>query len=368
MVRVFYTLSNLNGIVEKNKEIPFNSFVSNFTKILHYNFNDAVSNSIKNTSGASIQLSFMGYAVTEGNLSSDNSKYGILFGDSSQNTNGFATNYNPSIPSDYTYVSDYSLNNAFNDSLINYTQTRVRVIDNYTIELSRSMINNSSSTPLYVSEFGIVVKKGTNYFLIARDVIKQNNAIKPVKVNPGQVFTVRYYFDVNKNNSYNRNFLGLLSYLFFNETDTEMKLLTPIVNINGDTISAGTVMGTASSFDRIDIAEAEEPVEYIPDDYSLRYSIPISATTQTISYKEDVSESSLYISGLFENIGSTNYTVGGYGIRLKTILGTNTHYYYIILSAIKSTPFIANDFLKIGVKLPFKTSGFSAQIENIGEE
>lgn len=358
-----YILSSDLSILEHRK-VPFRSFVGNFGKIIAHLITAEQLN-ITLVNGASLEVTKNNLVidVEESSTTSNNSTYGIWFGDALFKSANTTLIQNTSIPSAGTAHNDYTLRGKFSDSDISYTNTRFRLVSEEQLEISRTLINNSLNT-IYVSEFGLIgqYNSGTGV-LLARDVITENGAITSVAVKPGYMLTVRYSFK-SSDNGFTNNFIKLLTALLRSDNS-----LASLVDVNGvpftenyASVITGSIGHSTDDSNGIIICKYNDELVFnyskekydIPDKIS-EGSVVDYYSTETLPFKVESDGISFGLSRIFENVSDTESTsIGSYVLALKQNTATNPKIYTILGSPILETTLLPYQLIKLNVLLKFK--------------
>ncbi len=217
---------NNPGKPTKTILFPFRSYVSNFPRVLENAFL-AVDNStagvaidkiIETTTGGATNpaAAIHTMAVNEGALTaSAQSTFGIWIGDM-DNTSGLGLTIETGIGGIISY-NDYMLraqliaNGGSPDTDINYLVTNVAFSNSdNTLTISRRF-ENVGLTDIKVTEIGLVGKSGTDYFLLARDLVTLPNTLNPFPLDAGGTIEVSYIFTITPTSGWTQNYLKILS-------------------------------------------------------------------------------------------------------------------------------------------------------------
>lgn len=200
------------GKLKESREVPFESFVSNFARILNYGFgNVGNNNKLTKTDGTKVATSRHQMDVSEGALiSPTQSNYGMWIGNITGDAGITLGTPNGDIGGDPAF-EDYDLYNQFladggsPDTGVVYGATNVYVDSGTVLRVTRRFTNDSGSS-IKISEVGLIGSDSTDYFMICRDSI--NPSI--VLVNQ-DIVDISYKFSVTSNSGFTKNFLRMLS-------------------------------------------------------------------------------------------------------------------------------------------------------------
>jgi len=202
-------VSDANGIVDKEIEVPFSSYTSQFVSALQAHFTREGTAYVEldgdsaNTYGTGFLVHPYGYII-------DKAYYGVVVG-------GDDGTGEPLTYSNYRlgtqYVHGTSVAQFVHDT--NHTVGSVAEVGGkIQFTISRDFTNSSISS-ISVNEIGIYANISSRSCII-RDILPA-----PVTVNVGQVLTVTYTLKVNESEGFTRNFMKNLAHSMFVDYSVE---------------------------------------------------------------------------------------------------------------------------------------------------
>lgn len=216
-----------DGNVKQVHEQPFRSFVSNFARVLNNSFFNidnstagaTIDKIIEAVTGGATNLAAATHLleVDEGALTaSAQTAFGIWVGDK-DNTSGLGLTQESGIQASEAF-DNYMLralvlaDGGSPDTGLEYRATTVTLSGN-NITIARRF-QNDSAVSIFIDEIGLVAKSGTDYFLIARDVVNIGNETVVLdyqfEIPTTDVFVVEYVFSISDASEFTLNYLKMI--------------------------------------------------------------------------------------------------------------------------------------------------------------
>jgi len=340
---------------------PFRSYTSNFCRVLNNAFlavddstsGMAIDKVIKAVTGGITYpaAAIHTMAVNEGALTgAAQTAYGIWIGDpdnqsalglTSESAIGGVTQYN-----NYMLRALLPAAGGTPETNLNYLATTVAFSNSdNTLTVSRRFQNTSSTVDIKIGEIGLVGKSGTDYFLIARDIIqipgiRTKEDYTPYTLAALGTAQVDYIFTNDITTGWMQNYFKMLSSLFVaSNALSQVRDLTNVaqtIDFSSARTQKDLLAGsTVDTFGIIPSSLTPNMNTYTTPSWKLTQQIPYSATGLgysavvpiVLTQSNNITQFGLYRD--FEYLATSGYqNVGSSGLIIRQ--GTSPYTYYLI--------------------------------------